>query len=299
MIVIPLLISFTFNTDISEIGWCRGAKALHDCGLHVGAINIIVIVIERSVATIKVDNYETKKTPILGIFMVNFQWLFSLIFVWFNQVNAQTATYSVHLTYCQREYVSKVLSIFLVIVFFCDLLAMMIFFLLLHINKRRYSHSNPQFELDYALSKRYQISENIQTTRLLYPLIMAYLIGSVIGVILLYFGGQVLRNLKENNLPITLNVYLESSNWGQSFDILFALLAILCPHLAIHGHHSLLREFKRILMFKKDPIISRQPRTINGNKLIMTMSEERQLHFQNLENMWNNSDIEKTPRRSC
>lgn len=175
---------------------------------------------------------------------------------------------------------------------------MQIFFLLLHVNKRRYSHTNHGFETDYALSQRYQLAENIQTTRLLYPLVMAYLIGSVIGVILLYFGGQVLRNLKEKNEPITLTSYLESSNWGQSFDILIAVLAILCPHLAIYGHHSLLREFKRILMFKKNSTIPPQPRTINGNKLIMTMSEERQLHFKNLENMWNNSVIEKIPR-SC
>lgn len=73
MIIIPLLFSFLLNRDVGDILWCRLAKALHDCGLYVGAINIIVIVIERTVATVRAANYETKKTPILGIFMVNCQ----------------------------------------------------------------------------------------------------------------------------------------------------------------------------------------------------------------------------------
>ncbi|KAE9555748.1 hypothetical protein FO519_000962 [Halicephalobus sp. NKZ332] len=287
------------NTDISELLWCRMAKALHDCGLYVSAINIIVIVVERTVATIKAANYETKKTPILGIFMVNCQWLFSLLFVWFNQVNAQPLGFSIHLTSCQREYISKVLSMFLVVVFCCDFVSMIIFFLLLHINKRRYSHRSNGFENHYALSTRYQIAENIRTTRLLYPLVTAYLIGSAISVCLLYSAGQIRRNYIAEEKLITLTVLVESGTWGQSFDLLFALLAVIFPHLAIYGHHSLLREFKRILFFDKEirSTNTRQPRTLDGDKLIMSMSEERQLHFKNLEDMWNMSTGRTSLRR--
>ena len=56
--------------------------------------------------------------------LLNFQWLFALIFVWYNQMNAYSSGYSVHMTACQREYISKVLSMFLFIIFCCDFVSM-------------------------------------------------------------------------------------------------------------------------------------------------------------------------------
>jgi len=299
MIIMPLLFSFLLNRDVGDILWCRLAKALHDCGLYVGAINIIVIVIERTVATVRAANYETKKTPILGIFMVNCQWLFALIFVWYNQMNAYSSGYSVHMTACQREYISKVLSMFLFIIFCCDFVSMAIFFILLYINKRKYSHRSNGFENHYALSARYQIAENIRTTRLLYPLVTAYLIGSVISICLLVSAGRLRKRYIEEGVIFSLDTASQIRLWGHGFDVLFDILTIIFPHLAIYGHQSLLREFKKLIFLDKESRANpRQPRTIDGDKLIRSMSEERQLHFKNLEDMWNMSSGRSSVRKS-
>jgi hypothetical protein len=266
--------------------------ALHDCGLYVGSLNIVIIVCERTVATIYVRRYETKKTTLLGILLVTFQWLFSLFFVWFNQVNSKVNTISYHLTFCQREfYASSAMKIFFMALLICDFISIIAFLLLLAINKRRYRHSSSGFEKHYALSARYQIAENVRTTRLLYPLVLAYLAGSVISIVILYQAGNTLK-AETKTLGSPFQIYLSATNWGQSFDILFALLAIIFPHLAIYGHHSLLREFRKVLTLDHGRRRPRRPKRLNGDPLIMTMTEERNLHFERLEAMWQHS-----PRR--
>ena len=172
-------------------------------------------------------------------------------------------------------------------------------------NKRRFKHSSSGFEKHYALSARYQIAENVRTTRLLWPLVLAYLGGSVISIVILYQAGNILKN---SDLGSPFQVYIAATNWGQSFDIVFALLAILAPPLAIYGHHSLLRgivyfyeiktktpaivlEFRKVLTLDRGNR-ARRPKRLNGDPLIMTLMEERNHHFEALEAMWQHS-----PRR--
>uniref|UniRef100_A0A914Y3Y6 G protein-coupled receptor n=1 Tax=Panagrolaimus superbus TaxID=310955 RepID=A0A914Y3Y6_9BILA len=181
------------------------------------------------------------------------------------------------------------MKIFFMALLISDFVSIIAFLLLLAINKRRYRYSSSGFEKHYALSARYQIAENVRTTRLLYPLVLAYLMGSVISIIILYQAGNT---LKAETLGSPFQIYLAATNWGQSFDILFALLAIIFPHLAIYGHHSLLREFRKVLTLDHGRRRPRRPKRLNGDPLIMTCTEERNLHFERLEAMWQHS-----PRR--
>jgi hypothetical protein len=72
-IIIPLLLSYLTNDVIGTPLWCRGAKALHDTGVYVGALDMIVLVAERTIATVFVRIYEKKKTKTLGLFFVSLQ----------------------------------------------------------------------------------------------------------------------------------------------------------------------------------------------------------------------------------
>lgn len=61
---------------------------------------------------------------------------------------------------------------------------------LLFINKRTYAVSAPGFNGGGRLSERYQLSENVRTTRLLYPLMVVFFVLSVIAVVVMSLAGN-------------------------------------------------------------------------------------------------------------
>jgi hypothetical protein len=61
-----------------------------------------------------------------------------------------------------------------------------VFIVLLYWNKRRYT-STFMNRSTHSLSERYQLSENIKTTRLLYPVVTANAICSLLAIGLLIF----------------------------------------------------------------------------------------------------------------
>jgi hypothetical protein len=75
-----------------------------------------------------------------------------------------------------------------------NMVAIIVFVILLHINKNRYEYYNTEFSNKY-LSERYQIAENVRTTRLLYPLMLAYFLVSSTAIIMFIVSAFVHKRI--------------------------------------------------------------------------------------------------------
>ncbi|TMS35197.1 hypothetical protein L596_002648 [Steinernema carpocapsae] len=247
MIVIPLLISYASNVSVGPVGFCRFAKTLHDSAVYIGALDLVVLIAERTVATVFARVYENKKNTCIGIFFVIFQWIAGFAFVLVNQIFFESTEKSViynRLLPCQREYLSRpALQISIGTLLIADVVAII--------------GISGAFSNRY-LSERYQIAENIRTTKLLYPLVITYLLASLIAIGLMACAtiglDTTLKALKENShqipLPTKDHPLITASLWGQSFDILVAIYAFMFPCLATYGHHSLWRELIKLTSHK-------------------------------------------------
>uniref|UniRef100_A0A1I7YEK2 G_PROTEIN_RECEP_F1_2 domain-containing protein n=1 Tax=Steinernema glaseri TaxID=37863 RepID=A0A1I7YEK2_9BILA len=296
MIVVPLLISYVSNVNTGPVGFCRFAKTLHDSAVYIGGLDLVVLIAERTVATVFARVYENKKNTCIGICLVAFQWIGGFSFVIGNQLLRQPKQSTIfgRLLPCQREYLSgTALQISIGTLLVADVVAIIVFLVLLKVNRNRYKDiAGGNFSTRY-LSERYQIVENIRTTKLLYPLVITYLAASLIAIGLMAnatiglsstlesMDKSVLAQLTTKDHPM-----VKASIWGQSFDILVACYALLFPWLATFGHHSLWREFLK-LTSRKDPRVNPSvPKRMNGDRLILNASEERELYFSNLQSQW-------------
>lgn len=69
------------------------------------------------------------------------------------------------------------------------------------INKRTYAVSAPGLNGGGRLSERYQLSENVRTTRLLYPLMVVFFALSVIAVVVMSLAGNRISDSGKARTP--------------------------------------------------------------------------------------------------
>lgn len=169
-----------------------------------------------------------------------------------------------------------------------------VFLLLLHINKRKYAY-NVEMVKDYILSERFQIAENVRSTRLLYPLMIGFLFVSILAIFLFMFLFRIIARFlyNLNNVDILLSLC------GQSFDILLASYTIIFPWLAMNSHQKLFEAATLILRCIHKKLRARsgniRPTTnkpqihdLNGRSLVpLNTNEETDVYFKNLYNLWN------------
>lgn len=71
------------------------------------------------------------------------------------------------------------------------------FLYLLHINKQHYLEKpDENNNKKYMLSERYQLTENVRSTRMLYPLMVGFLIVSILAIFLLMYLFKVIAMFK-------------------------------------------------------------------------------------------------------
>jgi hypothetical protein len=73
MIVTPMVLSYFLGYRIDTIEWCRVGKSIHDGAIYLSAMDILILVVERSVATVYVRIYERRNYVTLGISLLILQ----------------------------------------------------------------------------------------------------------------------------------------------------------------------------------------------------------------------------------
>lgn len=135
-----------------------------------------VLAAERSVATIKYKTYEAHGSVYVGVILITFQWMISLVltslYVWMRHLPG-------HVHYCS-VYVSKPESALHSIITICvvEICALILFLALLHINKRKRVTEFLNNSL-HSLTERYQLQENIRMMQILIPTITVQVVLSV------------------------------------------------------------------------------------------------------------------------
>ncbi|CAJ0960347.1 unnamed protein product, partial [Mesorhabditis belari] len=283
LIVIPLWVAFVFDLDIADKNYCRFAKSLHAIAVYVTGLGLAVLVIERTLATILVRVYETVKSRAVAVVLVLFQWSFGTIFILANQIEPKEQQYK--RLACRVEYTSpRAHFVSLITIIVMDAVAMTVFLLLLRINRKHYQMRNQQPKHP-KLSERYQTAENVRSTRLLFPLVLVYLIVSLLSGGILLFGILSVDKFSRDLLAFQ----LKYGPLFQSFNLIIATYAAVFPYLAMQGHQSFFNAFKEIVFGKRDtPRNPRElvPLSLDGQQLVPPSNQETEIHFANLKAMW-------------
>lgn len=73
MIVPPVVFSYLLDTVIGNVSWCRVAKGIHDASIYVVALDMVVLVAERTAATVYSRVYETSRNLRFVFFLISIQ----------------------------------------------------------------------------------------------------------------------------------------------------------------------------------------------------------------------------------
>ncbi|KAI1694939.1 serpentine type 7TM GPCR receptor class ab chemoreceptor domain-containing protein [Ditylenchus destructor] len=108
MIVVPLLDVYTSSNleSSGSILWCRLAHGLDNTANFVGCLDMIVLVLERIVATLKYRTYEEQNSPLFGLCLIVVQWTVAFVLVWYNQLNNNTSTLDYVQIPCLKQYLN-------------------------------------------------------------------------------------------------------------------------------------------------------------------------------------------------
>ena len=70
LLVIPLLASHFTDSLVGPVLYCRLSRALHDVAVFVSFFDVIVLAIERTIATIASHTYEAHRSIAVGVILV-------------------------------------------------------------------------------------------------------------------------------------------------------------------------------------------------------------------------------------
>ncbi|CAO4374153.1 unnamed protein product [Caenorhabditis nigoni] len=226
--------------------------------------SIAIITLDRVFATCFIKDYEKKKRPILGFYMIVL--LYSL---------SALSSYILNYT----DYI----QIFVAFHMFLSAICYFISFQSYLIN-RRYYYKNRVTKAVYSLAERYQIAENIR----MYQFFNHFLI--VLAVFVVFCIACILIT-HYDSVPIHREILCVV------FDLSFTLLCIIAPYLILKTSESWQNELDAILIklklrkvskignFDTDPV--KTLRNTFGEQMEFDTSQHSKMYFEQLQKSWN------------
>ncbi|KAK0409021.1 hypothetical protein QR680_004297 [Steinernema hermaphroditum] len=178
---------------------------------------------ERFVATILVDRYENLKYWLVTVLMCGAVWFINMYISYFTMIRGQNAVIGPNgeLTLEHAHYNTDIICS-LVVLTTMNVVGVVVFFVLYNYNRKRWARDRTK-----NLGQRYQISENMKTSKQLSIVLLANLVINAYLFFVLYY---MLAVSKRNRITESLS---------QFFDIIAAAAAILLPALFITMHPAL------------------------------------------------------------
>jgi hypothetical protein len=148
----------------------------------------------------------------------------------------------------------------------------------MRINKKQYAVTFGK--QSHSLSERYQLAENIKTTRFIMPITAINSVCALFGVIL----SLIAYSLEDPPQIVYFMMNLV-------FCLLLPCYGILYPLVSAYAHPALRKQIKRKYLFCwKSALVSPadcELRNPNGKSLIIDSEKEGELHFAGLQSAWN------------
>uniref|UniRef100_A0A914UZR4 G-protein coupled receptors family 1 profile domain-containing protein n=1 Tax=Plectus sambesii TaxID=2011161 RepID=A0A914UZR4_9BILA len=279
VVLIQTLLVPDSNNSTGYLFFCWLVGAVYMAAIHIVSLSLIALAIERFIATINAKTYETKQSIVLGVGLVTFQWIYACGVVLISKLVEESEV--VGETTCSSQgYMSGgVILTSLCIVLLTSVIAVAIFIVLLHTNKKRYETTFLNRSL-HSLSERYQLSENIKTTRLLFPVVTA---NAICSFLCIFIGIFIIACDAESAIAkilVQVALYIVS--------LLLPGYAAIFPWLSAFGHPELQKEMQKTLRCcLTERIVPEQPKNANGVELILNREHEQSAHFEAMNNAWN------------
>ncbi|KAK0403384.1 hypothetical protein QR680_016888 [Steinernema hermaphroditum] len=241
---------------------------VHNVAIYVILNSSIAMASERLLATILAEKYERFRGVWISILLVIVSWAVNgfLSSYVYSMMSKEHKTFPGWLTH-SREYDKVVIVMTCVLlVNFCGLI---IFLLIGRYNKKRWKGL-----LQQKLSHRYQVVENIRTARQLLVVLLA-----AFAVSLFFYAAFTYILVSGHRSTLT-------SVLVQTFDLLFALLAILLPCLLVRTHPRMWASAKHFILREKVHTSSRGDVIRVPRKSTSVVMQETNMYFCELQKVW-------------
>ncbi|KAE9555439.1 hypothetical protein FO519_001376 [Halicephalobus sp. NKZ332] len=186
-------------------------RALHSGFMHFFVINLLSILIERTVSTLMARTYEKTFKLYVIVFLMSLPWIFSFLMA------------------CVDKYYFLSTDLFLLTYMSLNIACNLTFLILHQFNKGKFKGSGN------SLSHRYQLQENIQTLKALGRISVVYVIYSITEMTLSYLMFMV--NYPARNLEGFFFI-------ACIFDLLVAVHFLAIPWMFIFSHKELRKSFR-------------------------------------------------------
>uniref|UniRef100_A0A0K0EXP9 G_PROTEIN_RECEP_F1_2 domain-containing protein n=1 Tax=Strongyloides venezuelensis TaxID=75913 RepID=A0A0K0EXP9_STRVS len=237
--------------------WYQIIFRLHDLCVVMLTINPVVIAIERISATIFSKSYEDFNNTICNYTLRLSSWIFSVMLM--------CAFY-----FIDPAYITLCIIIILISL---NSITFIIFAIIFYVNKRKFL--NEKKEIRNSLSHKYQIAENIRTSRMLaifvgQVTIVQIILQSILILIYFYFFPR--------------NMVFEKELMSNVFDIINALFLTTFPFPILLSHIETKKLFCRIFKRTTAKISTNNPKNVFGKDIIIHNANHDNIGM--LQDMW-------------
>ncbi|CEF70918.1 7TM GPCR, serpentine receptor class e (Sre) family and GPCR, rhodopsin-like, 7TM domain-containing protein [Strongyloides ratti] len=215
---------------------------LHDLCVIMLVVNPVVIAIERTIATIFPKNYEDFECKICNYILRILSWILSILLI------------------CTLYFIISDDStiFFIVLMILLNILTFITFSILFYINKKRFL--NVGKDIQNSLSHKYQIAENIRTSKMLAIFIaqitiVQIILQSMLSVIYFYF--------------VPKQMFYEYEIYSNIFDIINAIFLTTFPLPILLSHKETKKLFCIIFNKKNSKVGTTEPKNVFGKDLII------------------------------
>ncbi|VDP00869.1 unnamed protein product [Heligmosomoides polygyrus] len=243
--------------------------------IYATLCGILVLAVERTIATLKYKTYEVHGSRIVAVILVSAQWLISSFFAVLSVLIRSDPGY-VH--YC-TVYVShpRTAVFSLCVMSILEAVALVYFILLLQSNQRRQVNEFVNNAM-HTLTERYQLQENVRIMRILIPSVTVHAVLGMIGLV---------------SLSAEERMVVRFAPFSELVLLVVPVYAIVFPFVAILRNKQLWQASRRALpcLFNERPAPPSEDRLIPDHTVIVSrpskqMERDSDTHFDMLQEMW-------------
>ncbi|KAF1766569.1 hypothetical protein GCK72_006526 [Caenorhabditis remanei] len=246
---------------------------------------IIVLAIERTIATLKYRTYEANGSRAVGLALIAGQWLVCIVVAIFSVLLRSDPGY-VH--YCTAYISHPRTSVFsLCFMSALEVITLVYFVLLLQSNQRRQVNEFVNKAM-HSLSERYQLQENVRIMKILIPSITVHAILGFVGLGSMLVFAIMYRTADER-------LIVGFAPFSEVVLLVIPVYAVVFPIVAVFQNKQLRLASRRALPFLFNPESQESSEMLPDpppSHTMITSRPSRQLekesdtHFDLLNEMW-------------
>ncbi|KJH44615.1 serpentine receptor class alpha/beta-14 family protein [Dictyocaulus viviparus] len=251
--------------------------------IYATLCGILILAVERTIATLKYKSYEIHGSKIVAIILIAAQWLLSFFFAILSVLVRSDPGY-VH--YC-TVYVShpRTAVFSLCVMSLLEAVALVYFVVLLQSNQRRQVNEFVNNAM-HTLTERYQLQENVRIMRILIPSITVHAVLGMLGLISLLIFAIIHRSVEER-------IVVRFAPFSELVLLVVPVYAVVFPFVAILRNKQLWQASRRALpyFFNRRTIPPTDEELISDPANMVSrpsrqMQRDSAMHFDMLQEMW-------------